>query len=412
MKNNLYEKYQSPKVDDNANPNKGIPIRAEEPDEPNKFVQFIKYAVIIGSCLLIPFYMNSNSDDIDEIVTEVKGGIEEATGASRISASSNADELPAFVSSILSKALWELRKASNDPNLDGPEREKLKEAIAKIEAKMNIGLESNQTDVNEAAKIAIQDALAGLDVQIDGFDEDELNIVIHNSISSALEGLNSLSQLENLNDLKNLKPTRPNQPPVPPVPGVSNSKREKLDIPYVDYLAELKENGLFNTYKEYELKSFYENGIDIDQIEEWKEGGLTDLLKPWELIQLNDKGVDASDIEPWIKAGFLKDYKSFEIVQFIENDVPTSYVSDFKKNGFDKKFQFYEITNFFNADVTIDNLKDWDKSGYLNLFKSHEIVSFIENDVPPSFLKSLDQKGLLKDLQFYEITNLFNESDN
>ena len=43
MKNNLYEKYQSPKVDDNANPNKVIPIRAEEPDEPNKFVQFIKF---------------------------------------------------------------------------------------------------------------------------------------------------------------------------------------------------------------------------------------------------------------------------------------------------------------------------------------------------------------------------------
>jgi len=416
MKNNLYEKYKSPKVDDNANPNKGIPIRADEPEEPSKFVQFLKYTVIIACCLVIPFYMNSGDDKVvDDIVADVKDGFKDATEAPKIVASSNSGVLPSFVSSILKNTLAELQKAAENPDLKDSERAKIKEAIEKIELKMAESVEESQSELNHATKLAIEDALGQLEVQIDGFDENELNSIINQSVNSALQGLSSLSQLENLKDLKDLKNLNinvPPVPPVPPVPGVSNSNSKKLDIPYLDYLSELKENGLFKTYQEYELKSFYENGIEIDQILEWRDNGLTDLMKPWELTQLHNNDIDASEMNPWIKGGFLKDYQSYEIVNFIENDVTPEYVSEFKKNGYNKKFQFYEITNFFDSDITIQDLKVWDKAGYLDLYESHEIVNFIENDVPPSFLKMLDQKGLLKDLQFYEITKLYNESDN
>ncbi|NCQ10721.1 MAG: hypothetical protein GW809_00895 [Bacteroidetes bacterium] len=422
MKNNLYEKYQSPKVDDNSNPNKGIPIRSEEPEEPSKFIQFLKYSLIIACCIGIPFYMNSDSDQVvEEMVASFKDGFNEKTTVTSSVAPEISNALPPLVSSILTKTVSELKKAAANPEIDAKERANLKEAIAKIESKINVEVQSSKTELNEASKLAIEDALAELEVQLDEFDENELNATLNKSLSSALQGLEALNQLENLESLKSLEGLSvlsqlngriPPVPPVPPISGFNTTKSNSLEISYLDYLAELKENGLFNTYKEYELKSFYDNGVDVDQILEWKENGLTDLLKPWELTHLYNNDIDASEMNPWIKGGFLKDYKSHEIIQFIKNDVTPEHVSDFKKNGLAKKYKFYEITNFFNADVTIDDLKEWDATGYLDLYKSHEILNFIENDVPPSFLRTLDDKGLLKDLKFYEITKLYNESEN
>lgn len=389
MKNDLFEKNSGQFIDEKRSTSlKKSPSQNSNQieDEPGFFRTFFKYVLIIGSCIMIPLFITNNNFTPDWL-TDVRNVFV-----------TKSDTKPASFPTISVPPV--------PPVPSFPENSKLGDQISK---KVNDALEKAgiATQLSEEAQLKLDEALSnnpGL-VTIDDekiskaveealakIDKKDLGATIEASIAAAL---NSLKSLETLNYSSN---------------GFSStSKSKKLSSSYIDYLAEMKKLGFTETFENYELKSFYDNGILANVLQDWKKNNWLDKFEFYELVSLYNNKITPSQLKPWIDAGYTDTYEAHEIISFINNTVTFDYLKLFADADLLNKYEFWEIVSFKNNNITPEKLKPWLDSNYADRFESHELISLITNKVPPSFLDELDNKGLLGGLEFWEITNLFKE---
>lgn len=396
MKNDLFEKKSGQSVDEKQNSSlkKNQPPHLNEiEEETGLFRTFFKYLLIIGSCILIPLFI-TNDNFIPDWLADARSlfvNKSENTTASTFSSTPSqtvfsvppVPPVPAIANfpdnakmgeDISKRVKITLERAGLATKISKEAQQKMDEALA------NVNFNSNFDE--EKLEKAIENALASID-------DKSLNATIESSIAAAFKSI------EALNLGKNEK-------------GFS-SKPAKLSSSYIDYLAEMKKLGFTDTFENYELKSFYDNGISVDVLQDWKNYGWINQFEFYELISLYNNKITPSQLKPWIDAGYTKKYEVHEIISFINNNVSFDYLKLFADADLLKKFEFWEIVSFKNNNITPEILKPWLDSNYANKYESHELVSFITNKIPISFLDELQKKGILDDLEFWEITNLYKE---
>lgn len=196
-------------------------------------------------------------------------------------------------------------------------------------------------------------------------------------------------------------PDIPQVPEIPQIPALSN------ETGFVNYLLEINEAGIDDSFSSSALQAFYQSGIPVTNLSELVEAEYQDLSYP-AIIAYYNADVPLEYLNTLNDNGYLSQFSFPEVIAYYNAEVSLEYLNTLNENGFLSEFSFPEVIAYYNAGVSLDYLNTLNEAGYLESLSYPAVISYFENGVTVSFLDRLRDNGLLENMSYPDVVSAFN----